>query len=182
MGLDRVSSGHDVPHDINAVIEIPLNGEAVKYEVDKASGAIFVDRVLNTAMRYPINYGYMPHTLCGDGDPVDILLIMPVGLIPGSVVRCRPVGILKMTDEAGQDAKIVAVPITKVTELYANVDSVRQLPQILLDQIAHFFQHYKDLEKGKWVQIEGWGGPEEAKREIMESVERYFAAPEKPAF
>ena len=182
MGLDLVSTGRDVPNDINVVIEIPLNGEAVKYEVDKATGAIFVDRVLGTAMRYPVNYGYVPHTLCGDGDPVDILLIMPVPLIPGSVVRARPVGALKMRDEAGDDIKIVAVPVNKVTELYSNIDSIRQLPQITLDQIAHFFQHYKDLEKGKWVQIDGWVGAEEAKKEILDSVERYKNAPDQPKF
>ena len=182
MGLDLVSTGRDVPNDINVVIEIPLNGEAVKYEVDKTTGAIFVDRVLGTAMRYPVNYGYVPHTLCGDGAPVDILLIMPVPLIPGSVVRARPVGALKMRDEAGDDIKVVAVPINKVTELYANIDSIRQLPQITLDQIAHFFQHYKDLEKGKWVQIDGWVGAEEAKKEILDSVERYKNAPDQPKF
>jgi inorganic pyrophosphatase len=182
MGLDLVVSGRAVPNDINVVIEIPLNGEAVKYEVDKHTGAIFVDRVLNTAMRYPVNYGYVPNTLCGDGDPVDILLVMPVPLIPGSVVRCRPIGALKMIDDAGEDVKVVAVPINKVTELYANIDSIRQLPQILLDQIQHFFQHYKDLEKGKWVKIEGWVGPEEAKKEITDAVLRYQSAPEKPKF
>jgi inorganic pyrophosphatase len=182
MGLDLVATGRDVPNDVNVVIEIPLNGEAVKYEVDKDTGAIGVDRVLNTAMRYPVNYGYIPHTLCGDGDPVDILLILPVPLIPGSVVRCRPIGALKMRDEAGDDIKVVAVPINKVTELYANIDSVRQLPQITLDQIAHFFEHYKDLEKNKWVRIEGWVGPEEAKKEILDSVERYQNAPTRPNF
>jgi inorganic pyrophosphatase len=182
MGLDLVSTGRDVPNDINVIIEIPLNGEAVKYEVDKHSGAIFVDRVLGTAMRYPVNYGYVPHTLCGDGDPVDILLIMPVPLIPGSVVRCRPIGALKMRDDGGEDVKVVAVPVNKVTELYAQVESIRQLPQMTLDQIEHFFKHYKDLEKGKWVQIDGWVGAEEAKKEILESVERFKNAPEKPHF
>ncbi len=182
MGLDLVATGRDVPNDVNVIIEIPLNGEAVKYEVDKETGAISVDRVLNTSMRYPVNYGYVPHTLCGDGDPVDILLILPVPLIPGSVVRCRPIGALKMRDEAGDDVKVVAVPINKVTELYANIDSIRQLPQITLDQIAHFFEHYKDLEKNKWVRIEGWVGAEEAKKEILESIERYQNAPQRPNF
>ena len=182
MGLDLVATGRDVPNDINVVIEIPLNGEAVKYEVDKHTGAIFVDRVLGTAMRYPVIYGYVPHTVCGDGAPVDILLIMPVPLIPGSVVRARPIGALKMTDEAGEDIKVVAVPINKVTVLYSQIDSVRQLPGITLDQISHFFQHYKDLEKGKWVKIDGWVGPEEAKKEILDAVQRYKAAPEKPNF
>lgn len=182
MGLDLVSSGRDVPNDINAIIEIPLDGEAVKYEVDKDTGAIFVDRVLNTAMRYPCNYGYMPNSLCGDGDPVDLLVVMPIPLIPGSVVRCRPVGVLKMTDEAGSDAKVIAVPINKVSLLYRHVESVRQLPDELLDRIAHFFAHYKDLEAGKWVKIEGWGGADEAKAEINDAVKRYQDLPVKPAF
>ncbi len=182
MSLELVATGHDVPHDINVVIEIPLDSEAVKYEVDKASGAIFVDRMLSTAMRYPCNYGYIPHTLCGDGDPIDVLVVMPVRLIPGCVVRCRPIGMLKMRDEAGDDTKLVAVPISKVTSLYRSIDSVRDLPEITLDQIAHFFQHYKDLEKGKWVQVEGWLGPEEARREILESVTRFQDAPDKPHF
>jgi inorganic pyrophosphatase len=182
MGLEKVTSGRDVPHDINVIIEIPLMSDPVKYEVDKDSGAIFVDRMLSTAMRYPCNYGYVPHTLCGDGDPVDVLVVMPLPLIPGSVIRCRPVGMLKMVDDAGDDTKLIAVPHNRVSELYAQIESVRQLPQMLLDQIAHFFQHYKDLEKGKWVKLEGFGGPDEAKAEIMASVRRYQEAPEKPNF
>jgi len=182
VGLERVKSGRDVPFDINVIIEIPLNSEAVKYEVDKETGAIFVDRMLSTAMRYPCNYGYVPNTLCGDGDPVDVLVVMPVPLIPGSVIRCRPVGMLKMTDDAGEDSKLIAVPHSKVTELYGQVDSVRQLPAMLLDQIAHFFKHYKDLEKGKWVNLEGYVGAEEARAEILAAVERYRLAPEKPHF
>jgi len=180
--LEMVPSGRDVPDEINVIIEIPKDADPVKYEVDKATGAIFVDRVLTTPMRYPCNYGYIPHTLCGDGDPADVLVIMPVPLIPGSVVRCRPVGMLKMTDEAGEDAKLVAVPVSQVFPGYRSVTSVRELPELTLDRIAHFFAHYKDLEKGKWVKIEGWGGPEEAKREIQAAIERYQAAPEKPAF
>ena len=182
MSLQQVATGRDAPNDINVVIEIPLNGEAVKYEVDKETGAIFVDRVLNTAMRYPVNYGYVPKTLCGDGDPVDVLVVMPVPLIPGSVVRCRPIGALKMIDDAGEDVKVLAVPINKVTELYAQIDSMRQLPPNLLDQIQHFFQHYKDLEKGKWVKIDGWVGPEEAKKEIVDAIERFKNAPDKPNY
>ncbi len=182
MSLDQVPSGKSLPDDINVIIEIPLNGDPIKYEVDKDSGAIFVDRMLGTAMHYPCNYGYVPHTLCGDGDPVDVLVVMPLALIPGSVIRCRPIGVLKMTDESGEDAKIVAVPVDKITPLYTNVATVRDLPSITLDQIAHFFEHYKDLEKGKWVKIEGWEGPEEAKREINESVERYQTSEEKPNF
>ena len=182
MGLRHVAVGSDVPNDINVVIEIPVNGEAVKYEVDKESGLIFVDRVLNTSMRYPCNYGFVPHTLCGDGDPVDVLVIMPTPLLPGSVVKCRPIGVLKMTDECGEDAKIVAVPVSNVTGLYRGIDSIRDLPEVTLDQIAHFFEHYKDLEKGKWVKIEGWRGPEEAKKEILDSVANFAAAEDKPRF
>ncbi len=182
MGLRHVNIGDDVPNDINVVIEIPVNGEAVKYEVDKDSGLIFVDRVLNTAMRYPCNYGFVPHTLCGDGDPVDVLVIMPTPLLPGSVVKCRPIGVLKMTDESGEDAKIVAVPVSNVTTLYRDVDSIRDLPEVLLDQISHFFEHYKDLEKGKWVKIDGWRGADVAKKEILDSVACFAAEKNKPRF
>jgi inorganic pyrophosphatase len=182
MALRHVSVGNDVPNDINVVIEIPVNGEAVKYEVDKESGLIFVDRVLNTSMRYPCNYGFVPHTLCGDGDPVDVLVIMPTPLLPGSVVKCRPIGVLKMTDEAGEDAKIVAVPVSAVTSLYRDISSIRDLPEVVLDQIAHFFEHYKDLEKGKWVKLEGWGEAEEAKQEIMDSIAAFEAEKDKPRF
>jgi len=182
MSLDQVPSGKSLPDDINVIIEISLNGDPIKYEVDKDSGAIFVDRMLGTAMHYPCNYGYVPHTLCGDGDPVDVLVIMPLALVPGSVIRCRPIGVLKMVDEGGEDAKIVAVPVDKITPLYTNVESVRDLPPITLDQIAHFFEHYKDLEKGKWVKIDGWGGPDEARAEIMDSVKRFESSPEKPNF
>lgn len=182
MSFDLVPAGKSVPDEINVIIEIPLNGEPIKYEVDKDSGAIFVDRMLGTSMHYPCNYGYVPHTLCGDGDPVDVLVILPLALIPGSVIRCRPIGVLKMTDESGEDAKIVAVPVDKVTTLYRKIESVRDLPEIRLSQIAHFFEHYKDLEEGKWVKIEGWEGPEAARQEIIESVERFQSAPEKPNF
>lgn len=182
MSLDKVPTGSDVPHEVNVIIEIPLDSEAVKYEVDKASGQIFVDRMLSTAMRYPCNYGYIPHTLCGDGDPLDVLVVMPVKLIPGCVVRCRPIGMLKMEDDAGDDTKLIAVPTTKVTPLYRAVESVRDLPELTCDQIEHFFKHYKDLEKGKWVKVIGWRGTEEAKREIIECVERYNAEDAKPNF
>ncbi len=182
MSLDQVPSGKSLPEDINVIIEIPLQGDPIKYEVDKDSGAIFVDRMLGTAMHYPCNYGYVPHTLCGDGDPVDVLVVMPLALIPGSVIRCRPIGVLKMVDESGEDAKLVAVPVDKITPLYTNVDSVRDLPQVQLDQIAHFFEHYKDLEQGKWVKIEGWEGPEAAHQEIMDSIRRFQESPEKPNF
>ena len=182
MSLKQIPVGHDVPHDINVLIEIPRNGEAIKYEVDKDSGMIMVDRVLNTAFRYPCNYGFVPHTLCGDGDPVDVCVVMPVPLLPGSVIKCRPVGVLKMTDESGEDAKIIAVPSSSVSGLYRHVADVRDVNAETLDKIAHFFEHYKDLEKGKWVKIEGWGGVEEAKQEILESVKRFEETDDKPNF
>ena len=182
MALEHVPTGRDVPNDVNVVIEIPMNSEPVKYEVDKASGAIFVDRVLMTPMRYPCNYGYIPHTLSGDGDPADVLVIMPLPLLPGSVIRCRPIGMLKMTDEAGEDTKIIAVPVDKVFPAYSKVATVQDLPEHTLDRIQHFFEHYKDLEKGKWVKVEGWEGPEAARAEIMASIASYQAAPDKPHF
>jgi len=182
MNLDRVNSGKDVPNEINVIIEIPAHSDPVKYEVNKATGAMFVDRFMNTAMYYPCNYGYVPHTLSEDGDPVDVLVVTPHPLISGSVIRCRPVGMLKMTDESGIDAKVLAVPIDKLCTLYRKVKVLEDLPGLLLDQIAHFFQHYKDLEANKWVKIEGWVGIEEAKAEIVASVQRYEAEPNKPYF
>ena len=182
MALDLVPTGRDVPNDFNVIIEIPMNSEPVKYEVDKASGAIFVDRVLTTPMRYPCNYGYIPHTLSGDGDPADVLVIMPMPLIPGSVIRCRTVGMLKMIDEAGEDTKIIAVPVSKVFPAYDSVQSVDHLPDLTKDRIAHFFEHYKDLEKGKWVRLEGWADADAARAEILACVERFNATPEKPNF
>lgn len=182
MGLDRVSSGRDLPNDFNVIIEIPMHGEPVKYEVDKETGAMFVDRFMNTAMHYPCNYGYIPHTLSDDGDPVDVLVITPVPLITGVVVRCRPLGMLKMEDEAGLDAKLLAVPVDKLSTLYRGLTSFRELPEITLKQISHFFEHYKDLEPNKWVKVQGWVGPEEAKTEITGGVARYQAASEKPMF
>ena len=182
MALDRVPAGRDVPSEINVVIEIPMNEEPVKYEVDKATGAIFVDRVLTTPMRYPCNYGYVPRTLGGDGDPLDVLVVMPVPLIPGSVIRCRPVGMLNMTDEAGEDMKLVAVPVSQVFPAYRDIESVRDLPELTLDRIAHFFAHYKDLEKGKWAKVEGWEDAAAARKEVLECVARYQDCPEKPAF
>jgi len=182
VGLDRVPSGKDLPNDFNVVIEIPMHAEPIKYEVDKESGAIFVDRFMSTAMHYPCNYGYIPHTIAGDGDPVDVLVMSQFPLPPGVVVRCRPIGMLKMVDEAGDDAKLLAVPVDKLTTMYRDVESPRNLPQIVLDQIAHFFAHYKDLEPGKFVKVSGWVGVEEAKAEIMQGVDRYMAARDKPAF
>jgi len=184
MGLDLVPTGKNPPDEINVIIEIPKDAEPVKYEVDKASGAIFVDRILSTPMRYPCNYGYIPHTVCGDGDPADVLVILPLPLIPGSVIRCRPVAVLKMTDEAGSDEKILAVPVDKIFAGYAHIADIEQVSKHWLERIGHFFEHYKDLEKGKWVKVEGWGGADEAKRIIVESITRYEGTPEadKPHF
>jgi inorganic pyrophosphatase len=175
MSLNNVNAGRDVPNDFNVVIEIPMNGDPIKYEVDKESGAIFVDRFMGTAMHYPCNYGYVPNTVADDGDPCDVLVITPFPLLPGVVVRCRVLGVLKMTDEAGGDAKILAVPVEKLLPLYSNLKTVDDVPELTLRQIQHFFEHYKDLEKGKWVKVEGWAGPEAAKEEIMNGVKAYQA-------
>ena len=182
MALNDVPSGKSLPNDFNVIIEIPAHADPVKYEVDKESGAIFVDRFMGTAMHYPCNYGYIPHTIAGDGDPVDVLVVSQFALPPGVVVRCRPIGMLAMTDEAGEDAKLLAVPVDKLTPMYRSVESPRDLPQITLDQIAHFFAHYKDLEPGKFVKINGWFGQEEAKKEIVEGVARFQEAKQKPAY
>ncbi|MES1981972.1 MAG: inorganic diphosphatase [Pseudomonadota bacterium] len=176
MSLNNVSSGKNLPDDFNVIIEIPMHGDPVKYEVDKDSGAIFVDRFMNTAMHYPCNYGYIPQTLSDDGDPVDVLVITPVPLMPGVVVRCRPLAVLKMEDEAGQDAKLLAVPVDKLSTLYRGLKSHLELPEITLKQISHFFEHYKDLEPNKWVKVEGWFGIEEARAEIMNSVSNFDKA------
>jgi inorganic pyrophosphatase len=182
MNLDRVGPGNNVPDEINVIIEIPSHSDPVKYEVDKDTGAMFVDRFMNTAMHYPCNYGYVPHTLSEDGDPVDVLVITPNPLISGSVIVCRPVAVLNMTDESGPDAKVLAVPITKLCKSYANINSSDDVNPGLLAQISHFFEHYKDLEEGKWVKVEGWSDVHAAKKEITSSIERYQAAPEKPYF
>lgn len=173
MGLMRVSSGRDLPKEVNVIIEIPMCSEPVKYEVDKDSGAMFVDRFLSTAMYYPANYGYIPDTLSEDGDPVDVLVITPVPLIHGAVVRSRVIGMLKMTDESGVDAKLLAVPISKLSKMYESINTYLDLPQPLLQSLEHFFKHYKDLEYGKWAKVDGWEGPEAAQKEIMASVERF---------
>lgn len=173
MSLNKVSAGRDVPNDFNVIIEIPMNADPIKYEVDKESGAIFVDRFMGTAMHYPCNYGYVPNTLSADGDPVDVLVITPFPLIPGVVVRCRAIGVLKMTDEAGQDAKVLAVPVDKVLPIYKHWQKPEDLQDLRLQQIQHFFEHYKDLEPGKWVKVDGWAGPEEAKEEILSGVAAY---------
>ena len=182
MILDRVPTGRNVPNDINVIIEIPSHSDPVKYEVDKETGAMFVDRFMGTAMHYPCNYGYVPHTLSDDGDPVDVLVVTPIPVISGSVIRCRPIGVLKMEDESGQDAKVLAVPVDKICQLYSDVNTFRDMPAELLARISHFFEHYKDLEAGKWVKIEGWFDVEEAKEEISSSVKRFQDAPEKPKF
>lgn len=169
----KINSGRDIPNEINVIIEIPMHSEPVKYEVDKDSGVLFVDRFLATPMFYPVNYGYIPNTLSEDGDPVDVLVVTPVPLINGSVIQCRVVGMLKMTDESGVDAKLLAVPVNKLTKIYESVHTYEDLPQHLLLSLEHFFSHYKDLEEGKWVKLDGWVGPEAAFAEIMSSVARY---------
>ena len=176
MSLNIVSPGEDAPNTFNVVIEIPMNGDPVKYEVDKATGAIFVDRFMSTSMHYPTNYGYVPQTLSGDGDPVDVLVITPVPLIPGVVVPCRPIGILKMEDEAGIDGKVLAVPIDKILSIYTQWQKPEDLNPMRLKTISHFFEHYKDLEKGKWVKVLGWEGPDAARQEVAEGVANYLAA------
>ena len=173
MSLDNVTPGNKVPHAFNVIIEIPMNADPVKYEVDKATGAIFVDRFMSTAMHYPTNYGYVPKTISGDGDPVDVLVITPVPLIPGVVVTCRAIGILKMEDEAGQDGKVLAVPTDKILSLYTQWQKPEDLNPLRLKTIAHFFEHYKDLEAGKWVKILGWEGPESAHQEILDGIANY---------
>lgn len=182
MSLDKVTAGRDVPNDINVIVEIPMHGDPIKYEVDKETGALFVDRFMSTAMRYPCNYGYIPRTLADDGDPVDVLVLSPLPLISGVVIRCRPIGLLKMVDEAGDDGKLLAVPIDKISGIYRNIESPRDLPELTLAQISHFFEHYKDLEVGKWVKIHGWVGVEEGKAEILAGMERYRTAKPKPNF
>ena len=173
MDLSKIPIGANPPYDVNAIIEIPQGGEPVKYELDKDSGAIFVDRFLHTAMFYPGNYGFIPHTLADDGDPMDIMVVGPTPVVPGAIIRCRPIGALIMRDEAGGDEKVLAVPVDKLHPFYLGVDSWRALPSILTEQIAHFFKHYKDLEKGKSVEIVRWADAEEAGELIRGSIERY---------
>ena len=182
MNLDRVNPGRNVPGEINVIIEIPAHSDPVKYEVDKETGAMFVDRFMGTAMHYPANYGYIPHSLSEDGDPLDVLVITPVPLISGSVIRARPVGMLGMVDDSGPDPKVIAVPLDVMTSLYRDVQDSNDLPQHLLGQIVHFYQHYKDLEENKWVRIEGWQDRDAARREVLASIERFDRAPVKPNF
>jgi inorganic pyrophosphatase len=172
MRLDAISPGANPPHEVNVVIEVPIGGEPIKYEMDKASGALFVDRFLYTAMRYPGNYGFIPHTLSADGDPCDVIVANTRAIAPGAVMSCRPVGVLLMEDEAGGDEKIIAVPSNKLTRRYEKVENYSDLPQITLQQIEHFFSHYKDLESGKWVRVLGWGDAERARQIITESMAR----------
>jgi inorganic pyrophosphatase len=173
MSLNNVSAGKNLPQECNVIIEIPANSDPVKYEVDKESGALFVDRFVSTLMRYPCNYGYIPNTLADDGDPVDVLVVTPFPLVHGAVIRVRPLGMLDMDDESGGDAKLVAVPVTKLTPLYQNVNAIEDLPEQLLQQIQHFFENYKALEKGKWVKVKGWKGLEAAHAEITNGVANY---------
>jgi inorganic pyrophosphatase len=172
MDIRQIPVGKNPPKDVNAVIEIPLGGVPVKYEIDKDSGALFVDRFLHTAMFYPGNYGFIPHTLSADGDPCDVLVVSQVPVVPGAVIRCRPVGALVMEDEAGGDEKILAVPVDALHPFYKGVQSYRDLPPIMCEQMAHFFQHYKDLEKGKWVTIVRWLDAEGAEQLIVEAIAR----------
>jgi inorganic pyrophosphatase len=173
MDLSKISVGDNPPDEINVVIEVPQHGDPIKYELDKESGAIFVDRFMHTAMHYPCNYGFVPNTLSDDGDPVDVLVVSAFALIPGCVVPCRPVGVLQMEDEAGMDAKVLAVPASKLKPVYDKVKGPDDLPRFLIDQIRHFFEHYKDLESGKWVKVTGWGDADAARREIIDSIRRY---------
>ncbi|MBN0989759.1 MULTISPECIES: inorganic diphosphatase [Amphritea] len=176
MSFEKVPAGNDLPNDINVIIEIPADSDPVKYEIDKDSGAIFVDRFMAAPMFYPANYGYINNTLADDGDALDVLVVTPYPVVPGSVIRCRPVGVLNMTDEAGEDAKLVAVPHDKLSKAYKNVNDVTDLPELLLARIKHFFENYKGLEEGKWVKVEGWEGAEAAKAAIVEAQKAYEAA------
>lgn len=176
MRLDAIAIGNDPPHDINVIIEVPVGGEPIKYEMDKASGTLVVDRFLYTPMRYPGNYGFVPHTLSADGDPIDVLVCNTRALVPGAVINCRPVGVLVMEDEGGGDEKIIAVPSRKLTKRYDKIENYSDLPEISVQQIEHFFSHYKDLEPNKWAKIEHWGDAAEARKLIDEAIARASAA------
>ena len=175
MSVHHVSAGRHVPQEFNVIIEIPMNADPIKYEVDKQSGALFVDRFMMTAMHYPANYGYVPETIADDDDPVDVLVHTPFPLLPGVVVRCRALGVLRMDDEAGGDAKLLAVPTDDICPLFAHWKSIEDVPDIRLKQIQHFFEHYKDLESGKWVKVLGWSGVEHAHAEILDGIKRHAA-------
>lgn len=172
MNIDKISIGKDAPRDVNVVIEVPMGSAPVKYELCKDSGTVFVDRFLSTAMFYPCNYGFIPHTLSGDGDPVDVLVVSNYAVVPSSVMRCRPIGVLKMEDEKGEDEKVLAVPHDKLTTFYKDVKEYSDLPEVLIEQISHFFERYKDLEKGKFVKITGWEGSATACKMIEEGIAR----------
>ena len=172
MNLEHVSIGRNPPKEVNVIVEVPVHGELIKYEMDKKSGALVVDRFLYTSMRYPGNYGFIPHTLSDDGDPIDVLIANQRGIVPGAIVAVRPVGVLKMEDEAGGDEKVVAVPVPRLTRRYEKVKNYTDLPEITLHQIEHFFAHYKDLETSKWVKVVGWGDAAEAEAMIMAAIER----------
>lgn len=172
MRIDQIPVGKNAPDDVNVIIEVPIGGEPIKYELDKASGALVVDRFLYTAMRYPGNYGFIPHTLSGDGDPVDVLVANTRAIAPGAVMSVRPVGVLLMEDNAGMDEKIVAVPSSHISARFENVSNYSDLPEITIQQIEHFFAHYKDLEPGKWVKIIRWGDADEARKLIREGMSR----------
>src|SRR5215468_2352106 len=172
MRIDAVAIGHNPPEDVNVIIEVPIGGEPIKYEMDKAAGTLVVDRFLHTPMRYPGNYGFVPHTLSADGDPIDVLVANTRPIVPGAVINVRPVGVLKMVDDAGGDEKIIAVPSPRLTQRYVKILNYMDLPQITLEQIQHFFEHYKDLEPGKWVKVVKWGDATEAKKMLMEAIER----------
>ncbi|WP_127556414.1 inorganic diphosphatase [Saccharospirillum alexandrii] len=173
MSYNQIPAGKDLPNDVYVAIEIPANSSPIKYEIDKDFDALMVDRFMATPMFYPANYGYIPNTLADDGDAVDVLVVTPYPVVPGSVIRARPVGVLEMTDEAGSDAKVVAVPHSKLSALYDDVQEVTDLPALLLEQIKHFFENYKDLEKGKWVKVEGWADAARAKEIITEAANAY---------
>jgi inorganic pyrophosphatase len=173
MFIDAIAIGHNPPDDVNVIIEVPIGGEPIKYEMDKRAGTLVVDRFLYTPMRYPGNYGFVPHTLSEDGDPIDVLIANTRPIIPGAVINVRPVGVLRMTDDGGGDEKIVAVPSPKLTQRYVDIQEYSDLPKITLEQIQHFFQHYKDLEPGKWVKIEGWSDAATARRLIQAAIDRH---------
>ena len=172
MDISKISVGQNPPDDVNVIIEVPLGGEPIKYEIDKESGAMFVDRFLYTAMRYPCNYGFVPHTLSLDGDPMDVMVVGQRALVPGAVVRARPVGVLLMEDDGGIDEKILAVPHQKLTRFYEKVHTYTDLPEILVERIIHFFTHYKDMEPNKWVKVQGFEGVEKARELIKQAIER----------
>jgi inorganic pyrophosphatase len=176
MRIDAISVGRDPPRDVNVVIEVPVGGEPIKYELDKEAGTLVVDRFLYTSMRYPGNYGFIPHTLSEDGDPLDVLVCNQRGIVPGAVLAVRPVGVLLMQDEAGGDEKVIAVPVPRLSRRYENVHDYTDLPEITRQQIQHFFEHYKDLETGKWVKVVGWGDRAEAERQIVAAIDRARAA------